>query len=334
MLAAHAAVRECVVVARGDGLGDALPVRLVAYVATGDAAPEVGELRAFVRRSLPEYMVPAFVVFEALPHLPSGKVDRGALPEPEVSAPAEALAAPRDPNEELIAEISPEPDTQATIRKLPEKRPKEKQKRIKLGPDRVQPSSEQAAPEKPAVEEPIAKGRYEVTFTASAELRDKLERLRALMRSTVPDGDLATVIEAAVTEKLERLESKRYGKTKAPRKSVEEADTSPSSRYIPTPVRRAVYERDQGQCRFVDETGRRCTETRRLEFHHLEPYGQGGDHSLDNVILFCWTHNQYLAERDYGKEVIARYKKSGRSSHRVCEPSAVYHIDWPVVRAS
>ncbi|MCP4660645.1 MAG: amino acid adenylation domain-containing protein, partial [bacterium] len=86
VLAAHAAVRECVVVARGDGLSGALPARLVAYVATGDAAPEVGELRAFARRSLPKTMVPAtFVVLEALPHLPSGKVDRGALPEPEVS---------------------------------------------------------------------------------------------------------------------------------------------------------------------------------------------------------------------------------------------------------
>jgi hypothetical protein len=228
--------------------------------------------------------------------------------------------------EELIAEIAPKPDVQPTIRKLPEKRPKAKQKRIKLGPDRVQPSSEQPAPEKPAMEEPIAKGRYKVTFTASAELRDKLERLRALMRSSIPDGDLATVIEAAVTEKLERLESKRYGKTKAPRKSVKETDTSPSSRYVPTPVRRTVYERDQGQCRFVDETGRRCTETRRLEFHHHEPYGQGGDHGQDNVILLCWTHNQFLAERDYGKELIARYKRSRRSS--------VYHIDWPVVRAS
>jgi 5-methylcytosine-specific restriction endonuclease McrA len=236
--------------------------------------------------------------------------------------------------EELVAEISPKPDVKATMRKLPEKRPKAKQKRIELGPDRVQPSSERPAPEKPAVEEPIAKGRYKVTFTASAELRDKLERLRALMRSSIPDGDLATVIEEAVTEKLERLESKRYGKTKAPRKSVEETDTSPSSRYIPAAVKRAVCERDQKQCVFVGEDGRRCTERDRLEFHHQKPYGQGGDRSVENIFMVCRTHNRYLAERDYGKEVMERYKKYGRSSHRVSEPSAVYHIDWPVVRAS
>ena len=66
------------------------------------------------------------------------------------------------------------------------------------------------------------------------------------MRSSVPDGDLATIIEEAVTEKLERLEAKRFAKTKAPRKSLEETSTSPSSRYIPAAVKRAVCERDQG----------------------------------------------------------------------------------------
>lgn len=57
--------------------------------------------------------------------------------------------------------------------------------------------------------EPLAPARYRVQFTASAELHDKLERLQTLMRSSVPAGDLAAIIEAAVTEKLERLESRR-----------------------------------------------------------------------------------------------------------------------------
>ncbi len=60
------------------------------------------------------------------------------------------------------------------------------------------------------------------------------------MRSSVPDGDLAAIIEEAVTEKLERLEAKRFGKAKAPRKNLEETDTSASSRYIPAAVKRAV----------------------------------------------------------------------------------------------
>jgi hypothetical protein len=57
-----------------------------------------------------------------------------------------------------------------------------------------------------------------VQFTASAEFYHKLEKLRALMGSKVPDGDLAAVIEQAVTEKLERLEARRFARTRAPRK--------------------------------------------------------------------------------------------------------------------
>jgi hypothetical protein len=142
-----------------------------------------------------------------------------------------------------------------------------------------------------------------------------------LIRHNPGFGIIGVIIEEAVTEKLEKLESKRFGKTKAPRKSLEETDTSASSRYIPAPVKRAVYDRDQGQCSFVDETGQRCTETERLEFHHLRAFGRGGDHSPDNVFLVCRTHNLYLAERDYGKEVMERYRSS---PSRVSEPAAVY----------
>jgi hypothetical protein len=41
---------------------------------------------------------------------------------------------------------------------------------------------------RPVVVEPLAPARYQVRFTASAELREKLERLQSLMRSSVPDG--------------------------------------------------------------------------------------------------------------------------------------------------
>jgi 5-methylcytosine-specific restriction endonuclease McrA len=133
--------------------------------------------------------------------------------------------------------------------------------------------------------------------------------------------DIAAVIDDAVTEKLERLEAKHFGKTKTPKKSLEEADTTPSSRYIPAPVRRAVYERDNGQCSYVDVTGRRCSEARNLEFHHIRPYGRGGDHDPSNIRLACRTHNRWIAERNYGKDVMERYRTF---PDRVSEPAAVY----------
>jgi len=243
--------------------------------------------------------------------------------------------------EELVAELSPKPDVPATLRKLPERRKNIPQMETQLGLDRVgsSPESKQVNLERetrasslpaparttPAVVQPIAPERWRVQFTASGELRDKLDRLRTLMRSSVPDGNLATIIEEAVTEKLEKLEAKRFAKTKAPRKSLEETRTSPSSRYIPAAVKRAVCERDQRQCTFVTEDGRRCREREGLEFHHRKPYGRGGDHSVDNICLLCRCHNGYLAERDYGKKLIERYRQSS-STGRVSEPTVVYAI--------
>jgi hypothetical protein len=156
-------------------------------------------------------------------------------------------------------------------------------------------------PERPHVIEPLSPSRFKVQFTASAELRDKLERLRALMRSESADGDLAAVIELAVTEKLERLEARRLGKAANPRTSLSDANTSGTSRHIPAAVRRAVSDRDGGRCRFVDDQGRRCSERRWLEFHHRQPFAMGGDHRVANISLLCREHNRQMAERDYGR---------------------------------
>jgi hypothetical protein len=154
----------------------------------------------------------------------------------------------------------------------------------------------------------LSPARYKVQFTASVELHDKLERLAALMRSEIPDGDLAGIIERAVTEKLERLETRRFAQTRAPRKGLGDTDTSPASRYIPAAIRRAVRERDGDRCRYVDEQGRRCSARDWLEFHHRHPFGMGGDHSPGNIHLLCSVHNRYLAERDYGPAAIGRHR--------------------------
>jgi hypothetical protein len=145
------------------------------------------------------------------------------------------------------------------------------------------------------------------------------------MRSSVPDGDLETIIGEAVTEKIERLEARRFAKTNAPRKTLAETDPMPSSRHIPAPVRRAVHERDGGRCTYQDTHGRRCTARDRLEFHHHgTSFGRGGDHSVENIRLMCRTHNQLLAEQEYGKGKVAQYSGPRSTEGRVSEPTASY----------
>jgi hypothetical protein len=173
----------------------------------------------------------------------------------------------------------------------------------------------------PALVEPLAPARYQVRFTASAELREKLERLQALMRSSVPDGDLGQIIDIAISEKLQRVEAKRFGQTKAARSDPSETETSPSSRHIPAAVRRLVHTREGGRCAYRDKDGLRCARRHDLEFHHKHPFGRGGDHSPANLTLMCRAHNTLLAEQDYGADVMARFRSA--ASH-ACVPVDAY----------
>ncbi len=224
--------------------------------------------------------------------------------------------------ERLVAELSPQPDVPAMMRKLPQRQRAAAQR--PLGPSQqAEPVAVELVPgtvselvpgtvglqvasSRTAAVAPLSPARYKVQFTASEELHSKLERLIALMRSEVPDGDLAAIVERAVTEKLERLEARRFARSQAPRTTVADAETSPDNRHIPAAVRRAVHERDGGRCRFVDERGQRCSEEHRLEFHHRHPFGMGGDHSPGNLSLLCPAHNRHLAEHDYGRGAIGK----------------------------
>jgi hypothetical protein len=172
------------------------------------------------------------------------------------------------------------------------------------------PSSGAAPPSLRApvpVVEPLSPSRYKIQFTAGEELHNDLERLRALLRSEVPDGDLAAIVGKAVRELRRRLEARRFAQTSAPRKTLAATNTAPSSRHVPAAVRRSVYRRDRSQCCFVDAEGLRCPERHQVAYHHRDAFGKGGGHEYENVWLLCEAHNRYLAEIEYGEEVIARH---------------------------
>jgi 5-methylcytosine-specific restriction endonuclease McrA len=181
-------------------------------------------------------------------------------------------------------------------------------------------SAIEAAARQRAPIEPLAPDRYRVQFTADRSLCDKLDRLRQLLGAR--EQDLADVVDAAVTEKLQRLEARRLAQTTRSRQTLPEADSTPTTRHLPAAVRRAVYERDGGRCRFVDRSGHRCPERHRLEFHHRHPFAMGGNHAVDNVQLVCRTHNRYIGEIDFGAGVGSRLGPQTAAAPRAHERRA------------
>jgi 5-methylcytosine-specific restriction endonuclease McrA len=152
--------------------------------------------------------------------------------------------------------------------------------------------------------EPLSEGRFAIEFTASAELRDKLELCRDLMSHANPSRDLAVVIERAVDLLLSDLEKRRLARTKRPRPTREAPERRRSG--VTSAVRHAVFERDGLQCTYVADDGRRCESRAFLELDHAEPKALGGSDDARNLRVRCRAHNQLWAEQCFGRDQVER----------------------------
>ena len=66
------------------------------------------------------------------------------------------------------------------------------------------------------------------------------------------------------------------------------------SRYIPTYLKKYVWERDSGRCTYVHpETRRRCSSTHLLQIDHIKPFALGGKSEKENLRLLCAAHNRF-----------------------------------------
>lgn len=156
-----------------------------------------------------------------------------------------------------------------------------------------------AAPRPPVIT-PLAPELYRVQLTISGETREKLREVQDLMRHSIPSGDAALIFERAISLLLDALRKNKFGHVAHPRVCAK--PSSPASRHIPAAVKRAVSDRDKGQCAFVGTWGR-CTERGFLEFHHVVPFAAGGMATADNIELRCRAHNAHEAVLYFGEEV-------------------------------
>ena len=110
---------------------------------------------------------------------------------------------------------------------------------------------------------------------------------------------MSGIFERALTVLLTELRRTRHALVDRPRLT---SRSSGAGRHIPAAVKRAVWERDSGQCAFTGAAGR-CTERGFLEYHHVVPFADGGATSADNLELRCRAHNTYEAERWFGAPI-------------------------------
>jgi hypothetical protein len=213
---------------------------------------------------------------------------------------AAATHKSKDDVEELVASLRPKPLVPPSIRKLPVVGTSAAPNTTVETPSPAQAIFTSLPTRLPAVRRmvsPLAPERFEVQFTASAEMRQKLQYAQDLLRHRIPNGDIADVLDLALTALIKNLEREKLGASARPRSR---GDADPKSRHVPAKVRREVWARDGGRCAFVAQNGRRCVERGFLQFHHVRPYSAGGPPTVDNIELRCWAHNQYEAEQYFG----------------------------------
>jgi hypothetical protein len=190
-----------------------------------------------------------------------------------------------------------------------------------------------AADAKPA--QPLEPELFKVQFTASEEYVRLIDEAQALLSHAAPRATLEEIHLRAMRTFVASLKKQKYatrepsgapdvtpaslsttdlqaesGSLSTTRALRAPSPTAPSSRrrrrgrHIPAGVRRTVSERDGQRCTYVDATGRRCAATHRLEFHHVQPFALGGEHTPENLTLRCTAHNALAAEQDFGRHRI------------------------------
>ncbi|MBW2389061.1 MAG: hypothetical protein JRG89_11575, partial [Deltaproteobacteria bacterium] len=133
--------------------------------------------------------------------------------------------------------------------------------------------------------EPLGAERYCVRFVADQQVHEQLQELRALLRHSIPDGDVAKILARAVGALLGQVRKQKIGSCSSPRgprppsSGMQGAVVAKRpSRHIPAEVRRAVWTRDGGRCTYVSPEGRQCGSAEFLEYHHQVPWARSRKH--------------------------------------------------------
>ncbi|MET0412217.1 MAG: HNH endonuclease signature motif containing protein [Polyangiaceae bacterium] len=175
---------------------------------------------------------------------------------------------------------------------------------------------------------------YQVQFTADQEYMALLEEARDLLAHVNPTRDFVEVQRKALEVLVSQLRKRKHAARASAAPATTEPSAEPCDNEVAAPaapsasssehsattpakrtrrpsaaVARAVWQRDESRCAYVDQRGQRCRETSMLEYHHEHAWALGGATSLDNLSLRCTAHNALAAEEDFGRELMQRKRR-------------------------
>ena len=162
----------------------------------------------------------------------------------------------------------------------------------------------------------LGKGKMEIKVVIDEECHKRLEELKNLLSHKNPAlsyGELLSILsEKGLRKHDPRKRNTRQRNQKTQRKvsaakeeekakeresistSAEKHKINKISRTIPSGLRKYIWEKDGGQCTYVDhKTNRRCSSKRFLQIDHIQPFAMGGETEKKNLRLLCAGHNQY-----------------------------------------
>ncbi|HEY6557174.1 MAG TPA: HNH endonuclease [Polyangiaceae bacterium] len=230
----------------------------------------------------------------------------------------EARGLSRRAIEQLIARWFPRPDVPARID------PVASQSALPLGQAGsgrpaawIGPGADRAPAR--AKLEPLSASRYQVQFTASAEI----EQAQEMLSHVVSRGDLPALFSRAIKTLIEKEVRRRRG---AGRKR-KRREQKPGSRHVPVEVAAEVWRRDGSQCTFVDAEGRRCSARRFLTIEHVQPYACGGPSTVENLCLLCSTHNAHTARQVFGEAHIEKKRRERKPRDVLAKQAEVRPTD-------
>lgn len=198
--------------------------------------------------------------------------------------------------------------------------------------------------------EPLTADLRRLHVTVSRRFLEKLEAPRAAVSHARPGAGAEEILEAGLDLLLERSarrrglvakprprpagEDARAGSRAAPADGEDlhvdrgvgsgvAASGDPGSEYprhIPAHVRRAVWARDGGCCRWPLASGGICGSRLRLQLDHVVPLARGGPSTVGNLRVLCAVHNAHAARLCFGDALMDRF--TTRVSERSAGPRA------------